>query len=264
MAVVHLRDACFAYGDRRVLDRISLCLDPGERVAVIGANGAGKTTLLKLIGGLLRAGSGSVQIDGIDVAAIPRRQIARLVAAVPQELVIPFSFTVREMVELGRTAYIGLLGGFDAIDRSTVDHALRVTDLEGLAGRVVNELSGGERQRVLVAMALAQQPRILLLDEPTQRLDLTRQADILDLIRDVSAERGLTVLAAIHDLNLAALYFDRLIVLSRGAIVADGAPGEVIRAEVLEPAYAGRLRFVPVGEPATPIVLPAPRFLAGT
>jgi iron complex transport system ATP-binding protein len=183
---------------------------------------------------------------------------------VAQELVIPFSFTVREMVELGRTAYIGRFGGFDAIDRSTVDHALCVTDLECLAARVVNELSGGERQRVLVAMALAQQPRILLLDEPTQRLDLTRQADILDLIRDVSAERGLTVLAAIHDLNLAALYFDRLIVLSRGAIVADGAPGEVIRAEVLEPAYAGRLRFVPVGEPATPIVLPAPRFLAGT
>ena len=129
MAVVHLRDACFAYGDRRVLDRISLRLDPGERVAVIGANGAGKTTLLKLIGGLLRAGSGSVQIDGIDVAAIPRRQIARLVAAVPQELVIPFSFTVREMVELGRTAYIGRFGGFDAVDRAAVDHALHVTDL---------------------------------------------------------------------------------------------------------------------------------------
>ncbi len=136
-----------------------------------------------------------------------------------------------------------------------------MTDSTCLASRVVNELTGGERQRVLVAMALAQQPRILLLDEPTQRLDLTRQAEILDLIRDVSAERGLTVVAAIHDLNLAALYFDRLIVLSGGAIVADGAPDQVMKAEVLEPAYAGRLRFVPVGESTTPIVLPAPKFV---
>jgi iron complex transport system ATP-binding protein len=263
MAAVHLRDACFAYGDRGVLDHISVQLRPGERVAVIGANGAGKTTLLKVIGGLLRVHTGSVQIDGTDVAEIPRRQIARLVATVPQELVIPFSFTVREMVELGRTAYIGLFGGFDAADRSAVDHAMQVTDSTCLASRVVNELSGGERQRVLVAMALAQEARILLLDEPTQRLDLTRQADILDLIRDVSTERGLTVLAAIHDLNLAAVYFDRLIVLSDGAIVADGAAGEVMKAQVLEPAYAGRLRFMPVDGSATPIVLPAPKFLAG-
>ena len=259
-----MQDVSFSYGGRGVLDHLSLQLDPRERVAVIGANGAGKTTLLKVIGGALAPGAGSVRIDGTDVAKIPRRQMARLVAMVPQELTIPFSFTVREMVELGRTAYVSLFGGFSTADRHAVEHAMESTDSICLASRVVNELSGGERQRVLVAMALAQQPRILLLDEPTQRLDLTRQADILDLIRDVSAERGLTVLAAIHDLNLAALYFDRLIVLSRGAIVADGAPGEVIRAEVLEPAYAGRLRFVPVGEPATPIVLPAPRFLAGT
>jgi iron complex transport system ATP-binding protein len=263
MPVVHLRDASFAYGDRGVLDHISLRLAPGERAAVIGANGAGKTTLLKIIGGLLRVGAGSVQIDGIDIAAIPRQQIARVIATVPQELVIPFSFTVREMVELGRTAYIGLFGGFDAADRSVVDHAMDVTDATGLATRVVNELSGGERQRVLVAMALAQQPRILLLDEPTQRLDLTRQADILDLIRDVSTERGLTVLAAIHDLNLAALYFDRLIVLSGGVIVADGPPREVMKAEVLEPAYAGRLRFLSVAESETPIVLPEPKSLMG-
>ncbi len=263
MAIVHLHDVVFAYGDRGVLDHLSLQLDPGQRVAVIGANGAGKTTLLKVIAGLLPVQAGSVRIDGADVTDISRRQMARLVATVPQDLVIPFSFTVREMVELGRTAYMGRFGGFDAADRCAVDHAMRVTDATGLASRVVNELSGGERQRVLVAMALAQQPRILLLDEPTQRLDLTRQAEILDLIRDVSAERGLTVLAAIHDLNLAALYFDRLIVLSGGALVADGAPGDVMKAEVLEPAYAGPLRFLPVGESATPIVLPAPKSIVG-
>ena len=263
MAIIELLDVVFAYGDRGVLNHVSLRLDPGERVAVIGANGAGKTTLLKTVGGLLGVNGGSVRIDGTDVADIPRRQIARLIAMVPQELVIPFSFTVREMVELGRTAYVGLFGGFGAVDRGAVDHAMQVTDSTGLAYRIVNELSGGERQRVLVAMALAQQPRILLLDEPTQRLDLTRQAEILDLIREVSAERGLTVLAAIHDLNLAAMYFDRLIVLSGGVIVADGPPREVMKAEVLEPAYAGRLRFLSVAESATPIVLPEPKSLMG-
>jgi iron complex transport system ATP-binding protein len=262
MAIVRLHDVSFSYGDRGVLDRMSLQLDPCERVAVIGANGAGKTTLLKVIGGVLRASAGWVQIDGADIAEIPRRQMARLVAMVPQELVIPFSFTVREMVELGRTAHMSLFGGFGTADRHAIEHALDVTDSTCLESRVVNELSGGERQRVLVAMALAQQPRILLLDEPTQRLDLTRQAEILDLIRDVSAERGLTVVAAIHDLNLAALYFDRLIVLSGGAIAADGAPDQVMKAEVLEPAYAGRLRIVPVGASTTPIVLPAPRSVA--
>jgi iron complex transport system ATP-binding protein len=263
MATVHLHDVCFAYADRGVFDRISLRLAAGERVAVIGANGAGKTTLLKMIGGLLRVHAGSLRIDGTEVAEIPRRQMARLVATVPQELFIPFSFTVREMVELGRTAYVGPFGGFDVTDRFEVERAMEVTDVMSLASRVVNELSGGERQRVLTAMALAQQARILLLDEPTQRLDLTRQAEILDLIRDVSSERGLTVFAAIHDLNLAALYFDRLIVLSGGVIVADGAPGEVLKAEVLEPAYAGRLRFMSVGQSAPPIVLPAPKSIVG-
>jgi iron complex transport system ATP-binding protein len=262
MAIVTLHDVSFSYGDRGVLDHVSLQLDPCEHVAVIGANGAGKTTLLKVIGGVLRASAGLVQIEGTDVAEIPRRQMARLVAMMPQELVIPFSFTVREMVELGRTAHLSLFGGLGTADYHAIEHALEVTDSTSLASRVINELSGGERQRVLVAMALAQQPRILLLDEPTQRLDLTRQAEILDLIRDVSAERALTVVAAIHDLNLAALYFDRLIVLSGGAIVADGAPYQVMTAEVLEPAYAGRLRFVPVGESTTPIVLPAPKFVA--
>jgi iron complex transport system ATP-binding protein len=264
MAMVQVQQVSFSYGARRVLDRISLQLETGERVAVIGANGAGKTTLLKIIGGVLRANRGSVQIDGADVREFPRRQLARLVAMVPQDLVIPFSFTVREFVELGRTAYMSLFGGFSAADRHAVEHAMGVTDSTGLASRVVNELSGGERQRVLVAMALAQQPRMLLLDEPTQRLDLTRQAEILDLIRDVSVERGLTVLAAIHDLNLATLYFNRLVVLSGGAIVADGPPSQVVRADVLEPAYAGPLRFVSVQASATPLVLPAPKSAVGT
>jgi iron complex transport system ATP-binding protein len=263
MAIVQVHQMSCGYGARRVLDRVSLRLEPGERVAVIGANGAGKTTLLKVMGGVLRASSGSVQIDGAELTVMPRRQLARVLAMVPQDLVVPFSFTVREMVELGRTAYVSLFGGFGAVDHRAVEHAMDVTDSTCLASRVFNELSGGERQRVLVAMALAQQPRILLLDEPTQRLDLTRQAEILDLIRDVSVERRLTMVAAIHDLNLAAMYFDRLVVLSNGAVLVDGAPSHVMRPEVLESAYAGRLRFVAVQGSATPLVLPASRSRPG-
>jgi iron complex transport system ATP-binding protein len=231
-------------------------------MAVIGANGTGKTTLLKVVGGLLRPKAGSVHIVGADLTDLPRRRLATLVALVPQELVVPFAFTVREMVEFGRTAHLRLFGGLGGTDHRAVDHALAITDSSCLAARVFNELSGGERQRVLIAMALAQEPRILLLDEPTQRLDLTRQADILDLIHDISFERRLTVLAAIHDLNLAAMYFDRVAVLSNGAILADGPPREVMRRDVLERAYTGRLRFVTVQDSVTPLVLPMSRSLS--
>src|SRR5262249_27210588 len=170
------------YGTRRVLDRVSFRLDSSERAAIIGANGAGKTTLLKVIGGVIRPTGGDVFIDGTPVGLMRRAQLARFVAMVPQGLTVPFAFTVREMVELGRTAYIGFFGGLEASDRRAVEHALEVTDSTSLGTRVFNELSGGERQRVLVAMALAQQPRVLLLDEPTQRLDLPRQPHILALI----------------------------------------------------------------------------------
>ena len=254
-----LCDVSFGYGGRRVLERVFLRLEPGERVAVIGANGAGKTTLLKIIGGVLRASAGSVRINGDEATAIPKRRFATLLGMVPQEIMIPFAFTVRDLVELGRTPYVGLFGGLSVVDRRAVERAMAATDSAALAARVFNELSGGERQRALIAMALAQEPEILLLDEPTQGLDVTRQAEVLDVMCQVNAERGLTVLAAIHDLNLAAMYFDRLVVLAAGTILADGPPHQIIRPDVLERAYAGRLRFSTIRDSAVPIVLPASR-----
>lgn len=190
---------------------------------------------------------------------MPRQELARKIAVVAQDLAIPFAFTAREIVELGRTPHLGMLRGFRSHDRQAVEQAMQLTDTTGLSGRIINELSGGERQRVIIAMGLAQEPEILLLDEPTHLLDITRQAEILDLVTELNRTRGLTVVAAIHDLNLASRYFNRLIVLHRGAVLAEGSPEAVLRADIIEEAYGGPVEIVQAGNGRTPIVLPASR-----
>jgi len=152
-----------------------------------------------------------------------------------------------------------LLRGFRAHDRQAVERAMQLTDTAGLARRIINELSGGERQRVIIAMALAQEPQILLLDEPTHLLDITRQAEILGLVTELNRDRGLTVVAAIHDLNLAGTYFHRLILLHQGKVLAEGPPDAVLRADIVEKAYGGPVEIVRPGNGRPPVVLPAPR-----
>jgi len=186
--------------------------------------------------------------------------LARKIAVVPQDLTIPFAFTAREIVELGRTPHLSMLRGFRAADLRAVERAMELTDTERLGGRIINELSGGERQRVIIAMALAQEPEILLLDEPTHLLDIARQAEILDLIAELNLSRRLTVVAAIHDLNLAGRYFNRLLILHRGTVLAEGSPEAVLRAEIVEKAYGGPVEIVWRGKGQPPIVLPASRF----
>jgi iron complex transport system ATP-binding protein len=246
----------FGYHERSVLDDVSLEVRAGERVAIVGANGAGKTTLLKLMADLLRPKAGVVRL-GRDVRAFSRRAFAKHLGMVPQELVLPFSFTARELVECGRTAYVRLFSAPTAADRHVVDAAMASTATTAFGDRLVGELSGGERQRVVIAMVLAQEPSVMLLDEPTQHLDLTRQGEILDLLVALSRERRLSIVATMHDLNLAAQYFDRLIVLAGRGVVADGPPATVMRADVLEAAYGGRLDFVTTPSRVVPIVLPA-------
>ena len=191
---------------------------------------------------------------------MPRPEVARKIAGVPQDLAVPFAFTAREIVELGRTPHLSLLRGFRSHDRRAVERAMELTDTVEFGDRIINELSGGERQRVIIAMALAQEPEILLLDEPTHLLDITRQAEILDLVAELNCSRGLTVVAAIHDLNLAGRYFDRLVILHRGAVLAEGTPGAVLCAEVVEKAYGGHVEIVRSGNGGSPIVLPVSRF----
>jgi iron complex transport system ATP-binding protein len=231
----------FAYGRAPVFCEVSTAVAPGEMVALLGPNGAGKSTLLGLGSGTLRPQGGRVLLHGEPLRAIRRRDLARQVAVVPQEFSVQFAYTVRQLVELGRAPHLGLVGQPTSTDRAAVERALSATNTTAFSDRVFNELSGGERQRVILALALAQSPSLLLLDEPTAHLDIKHQIEILELLRQLNAEQGLTVVAALHDLNLAARYFPRLI-LFRSGIVADGAPAAVLQSELLSRVYATPVR----------------------
>lgn len=233
----------FSYYDGLVLRDVSLELKAGELASLIGPNGSGKTTLVRVMSGLLSPKRGRVWLDGRDIRAFGRRQIARRIAVVPQELAMPFAFTAYEMVMLGRTSHVRPLLGASPRDRQVVQEKMELTETLSLAERPFPELSEGERQRVIVAMALAQEPKILLLDEPTAHLDINHQMRILELIKGLNRQEGLTVLATMHDLNLASLYFDRLILLSGGRIVAEGSPAEVLRGENIQRVFGAEVEI---------------------
>jgi iron complex transport system ATP-binding protein len=224
-----------------VLRGIDLRLEPGEMVALIGPNGAGKSTLLKLAGGLLKPTAGQAVLVERDLASLRPRDIARQVAVVPQDGPLPSGLFVREMVELGRTPYVRALFGPTAHDRSAVEWALAAVGVAELGDRFVDALSGGERQRVILARALAQEPRLLLLDEPTANLDLHHQVAMLELVRALTRDRGLTVLAAVHDLQLAALFCDQVVLMSAGQIVSQGSPEQVLTAPLLLETFGQRV-----------------------
>lgn len=238
--VVEMHGVTFGYAAQPLFYDVHLQVHEGEMVGLLGPNGSGKTTLLRLLSGVLSPQQGKILLEGRDLRQWGRRGAAQRIAVVPQELHMPFAFTVEQMVSLGRTPFVSLLGSQSKHDRMIVEDAMQAANVTPLAERVFNELSGGERQRVLVAMALAQQPRLLLLDEPTSHLDIKYQIDILELISQLNRERGVTIIAAMHDLNLAARYFPRLLLFQRG-IVADASP-----AEVLEPGLLSRVYGVSV------------------
>lgn len=235
-SLLDIQGVTFGYGHQPLLYDVQLEVRSGEMVGLLGPNGSGKTTLLRLISGILRPEQGRVLLDGRDVQEWGRRGMARRVAVVPQELPVPFAYTVEQMVRLGRTPYLNLLGNLSKDDLRIVQEALRAADIEQQAGAIYNELSGGERQRVIIAMALAQQPSLLLLDEPTAHLDIRYQIEVLELVQRLNRETGVTVIAAMHDLNLAARYFPRLVLFQRG-VVADAGPAEVLEPHLLRRVY---------------------------
>ena len=233
----------FAYHDGFSLKDINLSLEKGDLVALIGPNGAGKTTLLKLLSHLLRPRRGQIKLAERDLESFSRRELARYLAVVPQGLVVPFSFTAWEMAMMGRTPYARPFFTNGAEDERVVREKMEMTNTLSLAQRLYGELSGGEQQRVIIAMALAQEPQILLIDEPIVHLDINHQIEILELIKRLNRDSTLTVLATMHDLNLAALYFDRLILLDEGCIVAEGSPDQVLIKETIEEVFRARVEI---------------------
>lgn len=251
-----LEDVAFAYGRTPVLGGVSLHVAPGERVALLGRNGAGKSTLLRVASGYLTAQRGRVLLDGQDLRALPRRVAARRVGGTAAGESAELPFRVREAVALGRHPWRGAFGPPSAADDDAVQAALAAADLVPLAERVLPSLSSGERQRVALARALAQQADLLLLDEPTAHLDLGHQTRLLNVV-SAAAARGTAVLAALHDLNVAAAWADRLVLLHRGRVLAAGPPDHVLTPDLVRAAFDAEVVRVQVAGRAAPLVLPA-------
>jgi iron complex transport system ATP-binding protein len=245
--VIELSGLTVKLGGRRVVDGVDLDVSQGEWVAVIGPNGGGKTTLLRAVAGLVPF-SGSIAIGGRPADELKRSEISRLLAVVPQEPSTPPWMTVGEYVLMGRTPHLGPLAREGARDREAAGRALARLDLVGYEERRLGTLSGGEKQRVVVARALAQEARIVLLDEPTAALDIGHQQQALELLDLLRAESGLTLVAAMHDLTLAAQYADRMVLLDAGRIVADGAPADVLTEALIASHYGASIDVVPAGE----------------
>ena len=234
--MIDVEDLSIAFGDVEAVRDASLGVDRGEVVGLVGPNGAGKTTLLSAINGLIDPASGSVRIDGDSLGGLSARETARRVATVPQETSLSFSFSVREVVAMGRTPYRSRFERASATDREHVRRAMERTSVRRFADRAIDEISGGERQRVVLARALCQDPEVLVLDEPTASLDVNHQVRTLALVREFVAD-GRAALCAIHDLSLAARFCDRLALLAEGRIVAAGPPESVLTGTNVERAF---------------------------
>jgi iron complex transport system ATP-binding protein len=232
------------YGSAEVLRDVSLRIAPGERLCLVGPNGAGKSSLLRCLTGLVSPTSGSIELDGRPLAQLDRAAVARAISVVPAAMELPFSMRVEEVVALGRLPHEDPFAGPGEADRAAVDAAMRKVGIEPLRGRDVQQLSMGERQLVLLAMAVAQGGRLLVLDEPTVHLDLRHQVEVMTLLQQLSAT-GLTVVAVLHDLPLASHFFERLALMHEGRLLADGAPASVLAPTRIREVYAVDPRFVP-------------------
>ncbi len=248
---IELRDVRAAYRGREVLHGIDLTVRPGERVALIGPNGAGKSTLLRCVTGTARERSGVALLGGVPVQALTRQAVARRVAVVPQQATVPFAMRVEQLVALGRIPHEHPLLGLRDIDRVAVALAIERVGLTGLVGRDARELSQGERQLALLAMAVAQETPCLLLDEPTVHLDLRHQVATMELLAELNEREGVTVIAVLHDVALAAHFFPRLVVLDGGRVVADGDASVALAPDLVRGVFGVDPSLVARAAPAT-------------
>jgi iron complex transport system ATP-binding protein len=252
------------YGDRAVVHGLDLDVPPGRITCIVGANACGKSTLLRSMARLLAPRGGRVLLDGRDLHRLPTKQVARTLGLLPQSPVAPEGIVVADLVSRGRHPHQGMLARWSAEDDAAVAEALEMTGIADLADRPVDELSGGQRQRAWIAMSLAQQTDVLLLDEPTTFLDVCHQVEVLDLLTDLNRQRGTTVVMVLHDLNLAARYADRLVAMSQGRVHAAGEPAEVLTSEVVQEVFGMGSRVIVDPVSLKPLVLPIGRHHAAT
>lgn len=252
------RNLTLAYGSEPVIDGLDLAVRPGRITALIGPNGCGKSTLLRGLARLMEPRSGEVRLDGDPLRRLTTREVAKRVAVLPQGPTAPEGLTVRELVAQGRYAHQGLFQRWREADERAARKALEVTGMRELADRPLDTLSGGQSQRGWIAMVLAQETELLLLDEPTTFLDVAHQVEVLDLLARLNEEQGRTVVMVLHDINQACRYAHRLLVMKDGRLVARGEPSEVVTAGLIEEVFGLACRVVPDPVTATPLCVPLP------
>jgi iron complex transport system ATP-binding protein len=257
--VLEARDLTLTYGQRRVVDGLTIGIPEGKVTMIVGANACGKSTLLRGLSRLLKPSGGAVTLNGKDIHSRPARELARTLGLLPQHPTAPDGITVRDLVGRGRYPHQGFFRSWSDKDDAAVQRALEATGTLDLAGRDVDELSGGQRQRVWIAMALAQETDVLLLDEPTTYLDLAHQVEVLDLVTDLNRSRGTTVAIVLHDLNLAARYAHHVIAMQAGAVMAAGSPGDVVTEELVRGVFGLESRVIPDPVSGTPLIIPIGR-----
>ncbi|GAA2950743.1 MULTISPECIES: ABC transporter ATP-binding protein [Streptomyces] len=247
------------YDRRTIAEDLSVEIPDNSFTVIVGPNACGKSTLLRALSRMLKPESGEVLLDGQSIHRLPAKKVARMLGLLPQTSVAPDGITVFDLVSRGRYPHQGLLRQWSPEDERIVRESMESTGVAELAGRYVDELSGGQRQRVWIAMALAQQTPLLLLDEPTTYLDIQHQIEVLDLCAELHETQGRTLVAVLHDLNHAARYATHLIAMRQGGIVAEGAPGEVVTANLVERVFGMRCQVIDDPETGTPLVVPAAR-----
>jgi iron complex transport system ATP-binding protein len=243
--MIELNNVSLGYNHRAILRDVNMKARPGQIVGLVGPNGSGKSTLIRGMTRIIDLFSGRILIDGRDIKTIKREELARLVATVPQSPALPGAFTAFEVVLMGRTPHLGLLRYEGGKDLAIAWQAMEATHTQSFAERRVSELSGGERQRVVIARALTQQPKAMLLDEPTANLDINHQVEILNLVKSLCQEQSLTVIIALHDLNLAAQYCDWMVMLNGGKVYVEGTPLDILTAENIKKVYGASVCVYP-------------------
>lgn len=258
--MINIKNINFNYDEKPVLKNINLHVKAGELVSIIGPNGSGKTTLLKCISGILPLKSGQITLGGRDISSYKKKELAKLMAFVSQNTSIEFAFSVTDIVLMGRSPYLGPFQSETLEDLKIAFDAMEMTNITYIKDKKVTEISGGERQRVVIASALAQTPKLLLLDEPVSSLDIQHQMEVMGILRRLTAEKNITVVTVLHDLNLAAEYSDEVILLKDGNVIKSGKPCEVITEDNIDYVYNTSIYMTKNPVSGKPHIIPIYKF----